>query len=310
MGLLIPAVLFVIIVILIANIKVVPQSYAYVIERIGSYKCTWTNGIHWTIPFIDRIRKKVSMMEQVLDFKPQEVITSDNVTMLIDTVVFFQITDPCLYTYGIEYPILALENLSATTLRNIIGAMELDDTLTSRDTINKSITTILDDATDKWGIKVTRVELKNIKPPVEIQDAMERQMKAEREKRESILRAEGDRNSQILVAEGDKQSQILRAEAEKEAAILKADAIKAHKILSAQGEAESIRLVQTALADSIRMLNEVSPSDRVLAMKSLEALEKVADGKATKIIIPSNIQGLAGLATSFKEILDTNDLSN
>ncbi len=302
---LVASIILVIIVLLISNIKIVPQSYRYVVERLGSYKCTWENGIHITMPFVDKVKKKISMMEQVVDFKPQPVITNDNVTMLIDTVVFFQITDPELYTYGINNPMVALENLSTTTLRNIIGELELDDTLTSRDVINTRITESLDLATDKWGIKVTRVELKNIKPPIEIQDAMERQMKAEREKREAILRAEGDRNSSILVAEGEKQSQILRAEAEKEAEILRADALKAKKILEAQGEAEAIMLVQTALADSIKMLNQAQPSEMVIALKSLEALEKMADGKATKIIVPSNIQGMAGLATSIKEIMGT-----
>ena len=292
-----------VIALLAANIKVVPQAHAFVIERLGAYHATWSTGLHLKIPFIDRIAKKVSLKEQVIDFPPQPVITKDNVTMQIDTVVYFQITDSKLYAYGVERPISAIENLSATTLRNIIGEMELDHTLTSRDVINTKITSILDTATDKWGIKVNRVELKNILPPAEIQDAMEKQMKAEREKRESILRSEGEKASKILVAEGDKESQILRAQAEKEAAILRADAVREQKIREAQGEAEAVMMIQKAVADSLRLLNEAAPSDHVLALKSLEAFAKAADGKATKIIIPSQIQGLAGLATSLKEVM-------
>lgn len=285
-----------------SSIKIVPQATVYVVERLGAYHATWSTGMHFKVPFIDRVAKQVSLKEQVVDFKPQPVITKDNVTMQIDTVVFFQITDSKLYTYGVERPLSAIENLSATTLRNIIGELELDNTLTSRDVINTRITSILDTATDKWGIKVNRVELKNIIPPKEIQDAMEKQMKAERERRESILRAEGEKHSQILVAEGEKESQILRAQAEKEAAILRADAVREQKIREAQGEAEAIAMVQKALAESIVVLNQASPSQSVIALKSLEAFAKVADGKATKIIIPSEIQSLAGLATSFKEL--------
>lgn len=283
-------------------VRIVPQATVYVVERLGAYQTTWETGLHVKIPFFDRIAKKVSIKEQVVDFKPQPVITKDNVTMQIDTVVFFQITDAKLYAYGVERPLSAIENLSATTLRNIIGDMELDHTLTSRDVINTRITAILDTATDKWGIKVNRVELKNIIPPKEIQDAMEKQMKAEREKRESILRSEGEKASQILVAEGEKESQILRAQAEKEAAILHADAVREQKIREAQGEAEAVMMVQKALADSIMLLNQSSPTQQVLALKSLEALAKVADGKATKLIIPSEIQSLAGLAASLKEM--------
>ena len=291
-----------VLILVISNIKIVPQANAYVVERLGAYYATWETGLHLKIPFIDRVAKRVSLKEMVVDFKPQPVITKDNVTMQIDNVVFYQVTDPKLFTYGVERPISAIENLTATTLRNIIGEMELDHTLTSRDVINTKITTILDSATDKWGIKVNRVELKNIMPPAEIQDAMEKQMKAERERRESILRAEGEKRSQILVAEGEKESQILRAQAEKEAAILRADAVKQQKILEAQGEAQAIEMVQKATADGLNMLNEANPTSPVLTVKSLEALAKVADGKATKLIIPSEIQGLAGLAASAKEI--------
>ena len=303
-----PTLMFLIIVILIitivgSNVRIVPQAVVYVVERLGAYQATWETGLHVKIPFIDRVAKKVSIKEQVVDFKPQPVITKDNVTMQIDTVVFFQITDAKLYAYGVERPLSAIENLTATTLRNIIGEMELDHTLTSRDVINTKITSILDTATDKWGIKVNRVELKNILPPAEIQDAMEKQMKAEREKRESILRSEGEKASKILVAEGDKESQILRAQAEKEAAILRADAVREQKIREAQGEAEAVMMIQKAVTDSLRLLNEAAPSDHVLALKSLEAFAKAADGKATKIIIPSQIQGLAGLATSLKEVM-------
>ncbi len=286
--------LVIVVLVVISNIKIVPQAHAYVVERLGAYHVSWQTGLHVKIPFIDRIAKKVSLKEQVIDFPPQPVITKDNVTMQIDTVVYFQITDPKLYTYGVERPISAIENLSATTLRNIIGEMELDHTLTSRDVINSKIRVILDEATDPWGIKVNRVELKNIIPPREIQESMEKQMKAERERRAKILDAEGEKRSAILIAEGQKES-----------AILKADAIKETKVREAEGEAEAIRQVQKALADSIRMLNEASPSDSVVALKSLEAFEKAADGKATKIIVPSNIQGLAGMATSIKEIISS-----
>lgn len=289
-------VIIAIIALILTNIRVVPQSKAYVIERLGTYFGTWETGIHVKIPFVDRIAKIVSLKEQVVDFKPQAVITKDNVTMQIDTVVFYQITDPKLYTYGVESPIAAIENLSATTLRNIIGELELDSTLTSRDTINTKIRVILDEATDAWGIKVNRVELKNIIPPREIQDAMEKQMKAERERREAILRAEGEKQSRILVAEGHKESKILEAEAEKQSAILNAEAVKEAKIREAEGEAEAILKVQTATADAIKMLNEADANDAVVKLKALEAFEKAADGQATKIIIPSEIQGLAGLA--------------
>ena len=293
-----------ILVVLARNIVIVPQASEYVVERLGSYSTTWENGLHFKIPFIERVAKRVSLKEQVVDFQPQAVITRDNVTMQIDTVVFFQITDAKLYAYGVERPIAAVENLTATTLRNIIGEMELEDTLTSRDVINSKITTTLDVATDPWGIKVNRVELKNIIPPSEIQDAMERQMKAEREKRESILRAEGEKQSQILVAEGNKESEILKAEAEKEAAILRADADREQKIREAQGEAEAIKMVQQAMADGLRALNEANPTEKELTLKSLEAFTKAADGRATKLIIPSNIQSIAGLAASLKEVVD------
>ena len=282
----------IVILVIVANIKVVPQANAYVIERFGAFFRTWSTGIHVKIPFMDRIAKKVSLKEQVVDFQPQQVITRDNVSMQIDTVVYFQITDPKLYTYGVENPVMAIENLCATTLRNIIGELELDNTLTSRDKINERIRVILDEATDAWGIKVKRVELKNILPPREIQVAMEKQMKAERERRARILDAEGEKTSQILVAEGHK-----------EAAILRADAVKETKIREAQGEAEAILAVQKAYADSLKMLNEASPNDRVIALKSLETFTKVADGRATKIIIPSEIQSMAGLATSLKELV-------
>lgn len=307
------AVIIFIVLFLVAHIKIVPQSQVFVIERLGTYRSTWTTGPHILVPFVDRIAKRVSLKEFVVDFKPQPVITSDNVTMQIDTVVFYQVTDAKLFTYGVERPLMAIENLTATTLRNIIGDMELDHTLTSRDVINTKITAILDEATDRWGIKVNRVELKNIIPPAEIQDAMEKQMKAERQRREAILRAEGEKKSSVLVsegrkesqildAEGQKQGQILRAEAEKQATILQAEAVKEQKIRVAQGEAQAIELVQKALAESIKLLNEASPSDKVLALKSLEAFEKAANGKANKIIIPSDIQGFAALATSAKEL--------
>ena len=295
--------LLIILIVVISNIKIVPQASVYVVERLWTYAWTWETGFHIKTPFIDRIAKKVSLKEQVVDFAPQPVIKKDNVTMQIDTVVFYQVTDAKLFTYGVERPMSAIENLTATTLRNIIGEMELDSTLTSRDTINTKITATLDEATDKWGIKVNRVELKNILPPREIQDAMEKQMKAERERREAILRAEGEKHSQILVAEGEKESAILRAEAEKESAILRAEGVREQKIREAQGEAEAIRMVQTAFAESLRLLNDANPSDSVIRIKGLEAFSKAADGKATKIIIPSEIQSLAGLATSFKEFV-------
>lgn len=287
----------ILIIIIIKNFQIVPQSHAYVIERLGAYKTTWSTGLHLKIPFIERIAKRVSLKEQVVDFPPQPVITRDNVTMQIDTVVYFYITDPKLYAYGVENPIAAIENLTATTLRNIIGDLELDNTLTSRDVINTKIQVILDEATDAWGIKVKRVELKNILPPREIQAAMEKQMKAERERRAKILDAEGDKRSQILVSEGLKES-----------AILKADAIKESKIREAQGEAEAIMTVQKAYADSLKMLNEASPTDKVIALKSLEAFEKAADGRATKIIIPSEIQSMATLAATLKEMVSDKNI--
>ena len=286
------AIALLVIIIIARNIKIVPQAHAYVIERLGAYSQTWGTGLHIKVPFADRIAKRVSLKEQVVDFPPQPVITRDNVTMQIDTVVYFEITDPKLYTYGVERPLDAIENLTATTLRNIIGDLELDSTLTSRDTINDKIRIILDEATDAWGIKVIRVELKNILPPREIQDAMEKQMKAERERRARILDAEGEKRSQILVAEGLKES-----------AILKADAVKESKIREAEGEAQAILAVQKAYADALRMLSEADPSEKVIALKSLEALQKVADGKATKLIIPSDMQNIAGLATSVKELV-------
>ncbi len=293
----------IVILICISCIKIVPQAHAYVIERLGVYCATWKTGLHFKLPFVDKIAKKVVLMEQVADFQPQAVITKDNVKMQIDTVVFFQITDCKLYAYGVVNPLSAIENLTATTLRNIIGELELDSTLTSRDIINSKMRAILDEATDPWGIKVNRVELKNIMPPKEIQDAMEKQMKAERERRESILRAEGERNSAILVAEGKKQSMILEAEAEKQSAILRAEALKEAQIREAEGQAEAILKVQQATAEGIRMINEAAPGEGVIAIKSLEAFEKAADGKATKIIIPSQIQSLAGLVTSANELM-------
>ncbi len=292
-----------IIAVVILNIKIVPQSKAYVVERLGTYSATWQTGLHVKIPFIERIAKQVSLKEQIVDFPPQPVITKDNVTMQIDTVVFFQITDPKLFSYGVERPISAIENLTATTLRNIIGEMELDHTLTSRDVINAKIRGILDEATDPWGIKVNRVELKNILPPKEIQDAMEKQMKAERQRREAILTAEGEKASKILVAEGQKESMILSAEAEKQSAILAAEAIKEAKIREAEGEAEAILKVEEARAKAIELINQAQPGQGYLTIKSLEAFEAAADGKATKLIIPSDIQGVAGLAASAKEIL-------
>ena len=288
---------------IIDNIRIVPQSYAYVVERLGIYGTTWNAGLHFKIPFIERVAEKVVLKEQVVDFKPQAVITKDNVTMQIDTVVFYQITDPKLYCYGVENPILAIENLTATTLRNIIGELELDSTLTSRDTINAQIRIILDEATDPWGIKVNRVELKNIIPPKEIQNAMEKQMKAERERREAILKAEGEKQSRILVAEGHKESKILEAEAEKQSAILHAEAVKEAKIREAEGEAAAINKIQSAQANAIKILNEANANEAVIKLKSLEAFSKAADGQATKIIIPSEIQSLAGLAEGIVETI-------
>ena len=284
----------IILVVIVSCINVVQQSKAYVVERLGAFHSVWGVGLHFKLPFIERVVKKISLKEQVADFDPQPVITKDNVTMQIDTVIYFQITDPKLYTYGVEYPMSAIENLTATTLRNIIGELELDQSLTSRDTINAKMRSILDEATDPWGIKVNRVELKNILPPREIQNAMEKQMKAERERRESILQAEGEKASKVLIAEGEKQSTLLRADAAKQA-----------RIMAAEAEAQSILKVQQAMADSMRLLNENAPNDQVIKLKALEALEKVADGKATKIIIPSEIQGLAGLAASTKALLDS-----
>ena len=289
--------------VLASCIRIVPQAYAVVLERLGAYKATWSTGIHFKVPFIERVARRVNLKEQVVDFPPQPVITKDNVTMQIDTVVFFQITDPKLYAYGVENPIMAIENLSATTLRNIIGDMELDETLTSREVINTKMRASLDVATDPWGIKVNRVELKNIIPPAAIQDAMEKQMKAERERREAILKAEGEKRSTILVAEGKKQSAILDAEAEKQAAILHAESQKERMIKEAEGQAQAVLKVQQATAEGLRMIKEAGADESVLTLKSLEALTKVADGKATKIIIPSEIQGIAGLATSLKEIM-------
>ena len=302
-------VVFLIVIIVIAVwvlascVRIVPQAYAVILERLGAYQATWSTGIHFKVPFIERVARKVNLKEQVVDFPPQPVITKDNVTMQIDTVVFFQITDPKLYTYGVENPIMAIENLSETTLRNIIGDMELDETLTSRETINTKMRASLDEATDPWGIKVNRVELKNIIPPAAIQDAMEKQMKAERERREAILIAEGQKKSTILVAEGKKQSAILDAEAEKQAAILRAEAQKERMIKEAEGQAEAVLKVQNANAEGIRMIREAGADEAVLTLKSLEAFARAADGKATKIIIPSDIQGIAGLASSLKEIV-------
>ena len=293
--------------IIVRNIYVVQQSRAYVVERLGAFHSVWGVGLHLKVPFIERVVKKVSLKEQVADFDPQPVITKDNVTMQIDTVIYFQITDPKLYTYGVEHPMNAIENLTATTLRNIIGDMELDQSLTSRDTINSRMRSILDEATDPWGIKVNRVELKNIIPPKEIQNAMEKQMKAERERRESILQAEGQKQSQILVAEGEKQSAILRADAAKQAKIMEAEAEKTAKILAAEAESEAIMKVQQATADALKLLNEAAPNDQVVKLKALETMTKVADGKATKIIIPSELQGLAGLAASAKTVFESEE---
>ncbi len=296
-------------IILAANVKVVQQSKASVVERLGAFRTVWGVGLHIKIPFIERIAKTVSLKEQVVDFAPQPVITKDNVTMQIDTVIYFQITDPKLYTYGVEQPMSAIENLTATTLRNIIGDLELDQSLTSRDHINSQMRAILDEATDPWGIKVNRVELKNIMPPKDIQDSMEKQMRAERERREAILQAEGQKQSQILVAEGEKQSAILRADAAKQAKIMEAEANKAARIMAAEAEAEAITKVQQATADAIRLINEADPGKGVLTIRALETMQKVADGKATKIIIPSELQGLAGLAATAKTVFDTEDPS-
>ena len=295
------AIALVIIIIIVKNIQVVQQSRAYVIERLGAFQTVWGVGLHFKIPFIDRIARRVSLKEQVLDYPPQPVITKDNVTMQIDTVVYFQITDPKLYAYGVEQPMAAMETLTATTLRNIIGDLELDQTLTSRDIINTKMRAILDEATDPWGIKVNRVELKNILPPADIQSSMEKQMKAERDRRQAILQAEGQKKSAILIAEGERESAILRADAEKQAAILRAEAEQQAAILKADGEAQAILAVQKALADSLEMLNEKAPNDQVIKLKSIEAMQKIADGKATKIIIPSEMQGLVGLANGIVE---------
>ena len=303
MGYILLVIILLVLVILIANIRIVPQASTYVIQRLGAYRTTWGTGFHWKVPFIDEVTMKVNMKEQVADFPPQPVITKDNATIQIDTVVFYQITDPKAYTYGVERPLMAIANLSATTLRNIIGDLELDATFTSRDIIHSKMRPILDEATDPWGIKVNRVEVKNIIPPADVQSAMEKQMKAEREKRESILRAEGEKQSQILVAEGKRAAMILEAEANKQSAILNAEAKKEAKIREAEGEAEAILKVQEATAAGLKMIKDVGMDDSVIRLKSLEAFEKAADGRATKIIIPSEIQGLAGLATSVGEIL-------
>lgn len=291
----------VILVVLVANVKIVPQAYTYIVERLGGYYATWQTGLHFSIPVIDKVSKRINMKELVADFPPQPVITKDNVTMQIDTVIYLQVTDPKLYSYGVDNPMKAIENLTATTLRNIIGDLELDQTLTSRDIINSKMRSILDTATDPWGIKINRVELKNIMPPKEIQDSMEKQMKAERERREKILQAEGEKRSAVLVAEGEKESAILRAEAEKSAAILRAEADKESQIKRAEGEAQAILAVQKATAEGLKMLSGVSVTDQVIKLKSLEALEKAADGNATKLIIPSDVQNLVGLVSSIKE---------
>ena len=301
MPILIIAVIVIVLIIVVSSIQVVQQSKAYVIERLGAFQQVWGVGLHFKVPFIDRIVRQVSLKEQVHDYPPQPVITKDNVTMQIDTVVYFQITDPRLYCYGVEQPMTAMETLTATTLRNIIGDLELDQTLTSRDVINTKMRSILDEATDPWGIKVNRVELKNILPPQDIQNSMEKQMKAERDRRQAILQAEGQKKSAILIAEGERESAILRADAEKQAAILKAEAEKQAAILRADGEAQAIRTVQQAMADSLGMLNEQAPNDQVIKFKSIQAMEKVADGKATKIIIPSQMQGMVGLANGIVE---------
>ncbi len=304
MEVLIIALIVVLLAIIISCIKIVPQAQAYVVERLGAYQGTWSVGLHVKVPFLDRVARRVNLKEQVADFPPQPVITKDNVTMRIDTVVFYQITDPRLFTYGVENPMMAIENLTATTLRNIIGDLELDETLTSRETINTQMRAALDIATDPWGIKVNRVELKNIIPPAEIQNAMEKQMKAERERREAVTRAEGEKRAQILAPEGEKQSAILRAEAEKQSAILRAEAEKEKMIREAEGESEAILKVQQANADGIKMLKEAGADEAVLKLKSLEAFEKAADGKATKILLPADLQGIASLATAFREVSD------
>ena len=300
------AIIAILAIIIISNIKIVQQSQAFVIERLGAFQSVWGVGMHFKVPFVDRVARRVSLKEQVLDYPPQPVITKDNVTMQIDTVVYFQITDPKLYCYGVEQPMMAMETLTATTLRNIIGDLELDQTLTSRDVINTKMRAILDDATDPWGIKVNRVELKNILPPQDIQNSMEKQMKAERDRRQAILQAEGQKKSAILIAEGERESAILRADAEKQAAILQAEAEKQAAILRADGEAEAIRKVQQALADSMAMLNEKAPNDQVIKLKAIESMEKVANGKATKIIIPSQMQGMVGLANGLVEGIKEN----
>ena len=303
MELVITALIAILFIIVISNIKVVPQAKVFVVERLGAYNGTWHTGVHLKVPFIDRVAKTMSLKEQVVDFPPQPVITKDNVHMQIDTVIYFQIADPKLYAYGVENPMVAIENLTATTLRNIIGDLELDSTLTSRDIINTKMRAILDEATDPWGIKINRVELKNIMPPKDIQDAMEKQMRAERERREKVLQAEGEKKSAVLIAEGKKESMILEAEAEKAAAILKAEAIKEAKIREAEGEAQAILNVQKAIADGIKLVNEANPSDAAIKLKSLETMEKVADGNATKLIIPSELQGLAGMCAAAKEVI-------
>ena len=297
----VPILVALLLILVVSNIVIVQQSRAYVVERLGAFRTVWNVGLHLKVPFIERVAKKVSLKEQVADFAPQPVITKDNVTMQIDTVIYFQITDPKLYTYGVERPMMAMETLTATTLRNIIGDLELDQTLTSRDVINTKMRAILDEATDPWGIKVNRVELKNILPPQDIQNSMEKQMKAERDRRQAILQAEGTKRSQILVAEGEKEAAILKADAEKQAAILKAEAEKQAAILKADGEAQAIMAVQKAMADSLALLNEKAPNDQVIKLKALEAMQKIADGKATKIIIPSELQGFAGLASGIAE---------
>ena len=304
MELIIIALIVLLLLVLVSCIKIVPQAQAYIVERLGAYQGTWSVGLHVKLPILDKVARKVNLKEQVADFPPQPVITKDNVTMRIDTVVFYQITDPRLFTYGVENPMMAIENLTATTLRNIIGDLELDETLTSRETINTKMRAALDIATDPWGIKVNRVELKNIIPPAEIQNAMEKQMKAERERREAVTRAEGEKKANILVAEGEKESAILRAEAEKESAILRAEAEKEKMIREAEGEAEAILKVQQANADGIRMLKEAGADEAVLKIKSLEAFEKAADGKATKILLPADLQGIASLATAFREVAE------
>ena len=302
-GIVVIVLLLIVVMVVLSCIKIVPQAQAYVVERLGAYQGTWSVGIHFKVPFIDKVAKRVLLKAQVVDFAPQPVITKDNVTMRIDTVVFFQITDPKLYAYGVENPIMAIENLTATTLRNIIGELELDQTLTSRETINTKMRASLDEATDPWGIKVNRVELKNIIPPAEIQNAMERQMKAERERREAVTRAEGEKKASVTVAEGKKEAAILEAEADKEAAILRAEAEKESMIRKAEGEAQAILKVQQATAEGLRMIKEVGMDDAVLRLKGLEAFERAADGKATKIIIPSEMQGIASLATAAKEVI-------